>query len=165
MTSRHLTYVSIALAIFWTSAPGTGLAQSMPPYGAPITVERAKQAAEAAVAEMRRLKMDMTIAIVDSGSNIVYLERSNQAGIGTIDAAIGKAKAANGIKTPTKVIEDMILNHNQSTLLAVPGAFPVEGGVPLVVNGKVIGAIGASGGMPADDGAVANAGAKGLQPL
>ena len=57
----------------------------------------------------------------------------------------------------------MILSQNQSNLLAVPGAFPVEGGVPLVVDGKVIGAIGASGGMPADDGAVANAGAKSLQ--
>lgn len=106
----------------------------------------------------------MTIAIVDSGSNLVYLERSDQAGIGTIDAAIGKAKAANGIKAPTKVIGDLIVNNNQSNLLGVPGAFPVEGGVPLIVGNQVIGAIGASGGMPTDDGAVANAGAAGLQP-
>ena len=56
----------------------------------------------------------------------------------------------------------MILQNNQSNLLAVPGAFPVEGGVPLVADGQVIGAIGVSGGMPADDGAIANAGAKAL---
>ena len=103
MTSRHFTHVSLAFAIVWASAPAVGFAQSTPPYGTPITVERAKKAAEAAVAEMRKLNMDMTIAIVDSGSNLVYLERSNQAGIGTIDAAIGKAKAANGIKTPPRL--------------------------------------------------------------
>jgi uncharacterized protein GlcG (DUF336 family) len=56
----------------------------------------------------------------------------------------------------------MILHNNQSNLLAVPGAFPVEGGVPLVADGQVIGAIGVSGGMPADDGAIANTGAKAL---
>ncbi|TCQ99327.1 heme-binding protein [Neorhizobium sp. JUb45] len=124
--------------------------QSMPPYGAPITLKRTKQAVAAAV--------------VDSGSNLAYLERSDQAGIGTIDAAIGKAKAANCIKTPTKAIEDMIVNRNQNNLLAVSGAFSLEGGVPIIVDDKVIGAIGASAGMPADDGAVANAGAKDRQP-
>ena len=104
------------------------------------------------------------IAVVDSGGNLVYLERANQAPIGTVDAAIGKAKAANGIKAPTKAIEEQILNGNKLNLLAVPGAFPVEGGVPLVANNQIIGAIGASGAMPADDGVVANAGAKSLQP-
>lgn len=86
------------------------------------------------------------------------------AGIGTIEAAIGKAKAANGIKVATKGIEDMILSQSRINLLGVPGAFPVEGGVPLIVDNQVIGAIGASGGLPSDDGAVANAGAKGLRP-
>ena len=162
MTIRRMIRVALALSMLSTVAPAMVFAQSAPPYGAPITIERAKQAAAAATAEMR--KMEMTIAIVDSGSNLVYLERSGQAGIGTIDAAIGKAKAANGIKAPTKLIGDLIVDNNQSNLLGVPGAFPVEGGVPLVVDNQVIGAIGASGGMPADDGAVANAGAKGLEP-
>jgi glc operon protein GlcG len=164
MTIGRMTRVALALSMLSTAAPATVFAQSAPPYGAPITIDRAKQAAAAAIAEMRERNREMTIAIVDSGSNLVYLERSGQAGIGTIDAAIGKAKAANGIKAPTKAIGDLIVNNNQSNLLGVPGAFPVEGGVPLIVNHQVIGAIGASGGMPADDGAVANAGAKGLQP-
>jgi len=138
------------------------VAQSVPPYGAPISLQQARQVAAAAVAAMQKGGFDMTIAIVDSGSNLVYLERADQAGIGTIDAALGKAKAANGIKTPTKLIGDLILQNNQLNLLAVPGAFPVEGGVPLVLDGKVIGAIGVSGAMPADDGAIANAGAAGL---
>ncbi|MEW4398705.1 heme-binding protein [Agrobacterium tumefaciens] len=149
------------LAIFLISAAPAmpAFAQSAPPYGAPISLERARQVATAAVSAMRKGGFEMTIAIVDSGSNLVYLERADQAGIGTIDAALGKAKAANGIKTPTKMIGDLILANNQLNLLAVPGAFPVEGGVPLLADGKVIGAIGVSGGMPADDGAVANAGA------
>ncbi|KQQ34833.1 hypothetical protein ASG19_13760 [Rhizobium sp. Leaf306] len=162
MTPRNFTPVLLASALLGLTMSTARFAQSIPSYGAPITVEQAKRAAEAAVAEMRKLNLDMTIAIVDSGSNLVYLERSNQAGIGTIDAAIGKAKAANDIKTPTKVIGDMILKHGQSNLLGVPGSFPVEGGFPIIVENKVIGAIGSSGGMPVDDGTVANAGAKGL---
>jgi glc operon protein GlcG len=159
MMFKRFTHVALILAFGSISA----FAQNVP-YGTPISLELAKQAAQAAAAEMRERNLDMTIAIVDSGSNLVYLERANQAGIGTIDAAIGKAKAANGIKVPSKVIQDLIVNQNQISLLGVPGAFPVEGGVPLIVDNKVIGAIGASGGMLPDDGAVANAGAKGLIP-
>jgi glc operon protein GlcG len=159
MMFKRFTHVLLVLAFGSISA----FAQNVP-YGKPISLELAKQAAQAAAAEMRERNLDMTIAIVDSGSNLVYLERANQAGIGTIDAAIGKAKAANGIKAPTKAIQDLIVNQNQIILLGVPGAFPVEGGVPLIVDNKVIGAIGASGGMLPDDGAVANAGAIGLIP-
>ena len=123
----------------------SAFAQTMA-YGPPVSLELAKTAAQAAAAEMRKHQFEMTIAVVDSGGNLVYLERSNQAGLGTIEPAIGKAKAANGIKTPTKVIADMILNQNRINLIAVPGAMPVEGG------------------LPPDDDAVANVGAKGLHP-
>lgn len=156
---RHPLAALALLAIMATP----GFAQNMP-YGAPIGLERARQAAQAAATEMRRLDLQMTIAVVDSGSNLVYLERADQAGIGTIDAAIGKAKAANGIKSTTGAIEDVILTQGRVSLLGVPGAFPVTGGVPLVVEGRVVGAIGASGGMPSDDGAVATAGAASLLP-
>jgi glc operon protein GlcG len=161
MTTSRLTLSALALPIVLAGIPSVSFAQSLP-YGTPITIEQAKQAVQAAAAEMQKRKLDMTIAIVDSGSNLVYLERADQAGIGTIDAAIGKAKAANGIKSPTKAIQDLIVTQNQISLLGVPGAFPVEGGVPLIVEGKVVGAIGASGGMLPDDGAVANAGALAL---
>ena len=130
-----------ACALFSVGAQAQSLT-----YGAPISLELAKKAAVAAADEMRKNKWEMTIAVVDSGGNLVYLERSNQAGLGTIEPAIGKAKAANGIRVPTKVIGDLIVNQHLVNLIAVPGAFPVEGG------------------MPTDDGAVANAGAKSLQP-
>jgi glc operon protein GlcG len=163
MVTSQTTSAVAAISTQAASAPLASFAQSLP-YGAPISVADAKSAAAAAVLEMQKLHLEMTIAIVDSGNNLVYLERSDQAGIGTIDAAIGKAKAANGIKAPTKMIQDAILLQNQINLLAVPGAFPVEGGVPLVIDGKVVGAIVASGGMPPDDGAVATVGATSLQP-
>lgn len=137
-------------------------AQSLP-YGAPVGLESAKKVVQAASAEMHKKKLALTIAVVDSGGNLVYLERADQAPIGTVDAAIGKAKAANGIKAPTKAIEEQVL-AGKLNLLGIPGAFPVEGGVLLIENNRVIGAIGASGAMPPDDGAVANAGAAALKP-
>lgn len=155
------TLIKLSIAVLALSA-NHAFAQ-FAPYGTPITLEQAKKVVQAASAEMRAKNLTMTIAVVDSGSNLVYLERANQAGIGTIEAAIGKAKAANGIKAPTAALEEQVKKGNLS-LLGIPGAFPVEGGVPLVINGQVIGAIAASGAMPPDDGAVANAGAKSLQP-
>ena len=76
-------------AVFMLGAASAtpGFAQSVPAYGAPFSIDRGKQVAAAALAEMRKKGFEMTIAIVDSGSNLVYLERSNQAAIGTIDAA------------------------------------------------------------------------------
>jgi glc operon protein GlcG len=159
MTHRLTTAGLIALSFCAFSAH----AQSLP-YGVPISLDVTKKAVQAAAAEMRKNKWEMTIAVVDSGGNLVYLERADQAGLGTIEPALGKAKAANGIKVPTAVIGELIVNQKLTNLIAVPGAFPVAGGVPLIVNGRVIGAMGASGGMPADDAAVANAGAKSLLP-
>jgi glc operon protein GlcG len=156
------TFIHLSLAVAALSS-AAAFAQNLP-YGAPISLEAAKKVVQAAAAEMHKKRLDLTIAVVDSGGNLVYLERANQAPIGTVDAAIGKAKAANGIKAPTKAIEDQILSNNKLNLLAIPGAFPVEGGVPLVANNHIIGAIGASGAMPSDDGVVANAGAKSLLP-
>jgi len=157
MLSRQMIYAA-AISALGAIAPIAGFAENLF-YGSPISVADAKSVAAAAIVEKRKLHLEMTIAMVDSGSNLVYLERSDQAGIGTTDPAIGKAKAANGIKAPTKAIQDAILSQSQIHLLAVPGAFPVEGGVPLIIDGKVVGAIGASGGMPSYDGAAATAGA------
>ena len=160
VTKQTLMQLSlIALTMNSFSASGETI-----DYGAPISLELAKKVAQAASTEMHKKHLDLTIAVVDSGGNLIYLERSNQAPIGTVNAAIGKAKAANGIKAPAKSLEDQILNNNKINLLGIPGAFPIEGGVPLIANKQIIGAIGASGSTPSDDGAVANAGAKSLQP-
>lgn len=155
-TLIHLGLVALALS------SASAVAQNLP-YGAPISLESAKKVVQAASTEMSKKDLALTIVVVDSGGNLVYLERATQAPIGTVDAAIGKAKAANGIKAPTKAIEEQVLS-GKVNLLGIPGAFPVEGGVLLIENNQIIGAIGASGAMPADDGAVANAGASSLKP-
>ena len=152
---RYLVKITFAMLVLGSiNALAGGI-----PYGTPINLETAKKVVKAASEEMNKKNLDMTIVVVDSGGNLVYLERADQAPIGTVDAAIGKAKASNGIKLPTKEFEDQILNGNKLNLLGVPGAFPIEGGVPIVEDNKIIGAIGASGGMPSEDGEVADAGA------
>ncbi|RWY66049.1 heme-binding protein [Rhizobium leguminosarum] len=163
MTVKCFKLATQSLAVLLSGMATPGFAENAL-YGAPVTVEQARQAAQAAATEMRHRNLAMTIAVVDSGSNLVYLERANQAGIGTVEAAIGKARTANGTKSPTKGVEDAILNGNRINLLGVPGILPIEGGVPLIVDNRIIGAIGASGGPSTDDGAVANAGAKALLP-
>ncbi len=154
-------FINLSIAALALSATHA-FAQALP-YGAPIDLQTAKKVVQAASAEMHKKNLELTIVVVDSGGNLVYLERADQAPIGTVDAAIGKAKAANGIKAPTVAIQEQVVKGNLS-LLAIPGAFPIEGGVPIVRNGQIIGAIGASGAMPVDDGAVANAGARSLLP-
>ena len=98
----------------------------------------------------------MSIAIVDEGANIVYLERMDDATIGSVEAARLKARSAVMFKRPTKVFEDM-LAAGRTAILSLPGVMPIEGGVPLLVDGKVAGGIGVSGGTAQQDGIVANA--------
>ena len=100
----------------------------------------------------------MVVAIVDTGGNLVLLEKMDNTQLASIDIAIGKARTANNFKRPTKVIEDAIAGGGAALrMLAVPGIFPVEGGEPIYSNGKIIGAIGVSGMQPAQDGEVAKA--------
>jgi glc operon protein GlcG len=158
LSHRQAVWVGAALALSMLGAKAQNL-----PYGRPIELAMAKQVAQAAAAEMTAKGLGLTIAVVDSGGNLLYLERSDLAGIGSIEPAIGKAKAANGIKTSTKVIGDLIVNQKLMNLIAVPGAMPVEGGLPLIFKGQVVGAIGVSGGTPEEDGAIARVGARVLQ--
>ncbi len=100
----------------------------------------------------------MAIAIVDTGGNLVLLEKMDNTQLASVDVAIGKAKTANNFKRPTKVMEDAIAGGGAALrMLAVPGIFPVEGGEPIYSNGKIIGAIGVSGMSPAQDGEVVRA--------
>jgi glc operon protein GlcG len=106
----------------------------------------------------------MSIVIVDSGANLAYLERMDEAMIGSVDAAHRKARSAVLFKRPTKVFEDMLAGGRMA-LLTLPGAMPIEGGVPLMAGGKVAGGIGVSGGTAQQDGIVANAAAEALAEI
>ena len=122
------------------------------PYGTPINLETAKRAAAAAAAEARKLNVPMAIAVVDPSGMLVYLEKLDGVQYGSVDVSIDKARSAALFKRPTKMFYDAVIKGGEGwRFLGLRGAVPVEGGNPLVVDGRIIGAIGLSGGSGAQD--------------
>jgi glc operon protein GlcG len=128
-------------------------------YGTSINLDTAKKVTAPAVAEARKSQLTMVVAIVDTAGDLVYLERMDDTQVGSVDVAIGKARSAARFKRPTKAFQDALAAGGEGLrILALQGAVPVDGGVPLVIGGKIVGAIGVSGGTSAQDGQVAAAG-------
>jgi uncharacterized protein GlcG (DUF336 family) len=151
----------VATAVVLLSA-GPG-AQGAPPYGAPITLDNAKKAAAGAIAEARANNWTMAVAVVDPAGNLVYFERLDQTQNASVKIAIEKARTSALYKRPTKAMQDVVAAGGDGLrMLALPDATIIEGGLPLVVNGQIVGAIGVSGGTSAQDGQV---GAKGVAAL
>jgi glc operon protein GlcG len=128
------------------------------PYGVPITLAQAMRAAEAAVAEAERQGLFMAIAIVDPAGGLVHLAKMDNTQHGSVRIAEDKARSSAQFRRPTRVFQDALMAGN-AFIMGLSGVTPVEGGLPLVADGKIIGAIGASGGTHHQDGAVAKAGA------
>jgi glc operon protein GlcG len=145
-----------AIASVFTAFALLATAQT-PPYGAPISVESAKKAAAAAVAEARKNNLTMTIAIADIGGDLVYLEKMDGAFTGSVNVAVSKARSAALFKRPTKTFEDRLVAGG-TPLLSLQGAVLLGGGIPIVMDGKIVGAIGVSGGIGPQDLGVAEAG-------
>lgn len=132
-------------------------------YGTSITVEPARKVAAAALAAAKQHHFTMAIAVVDTAGDLVYFERMDDTQVGSVDIAIGKARSAARFKRPTKAFQDQLAAGDAGLrMLALQGAVPVAGGMPLVLGGKVIGAIGCSGGTSDDDNVCAQAGAAAL---
>ena len=121
-----------------------------PSYGAPITLEQAKAAIAAAAAESKNNGWNHVFAVVDGGGNLIAFEKSDLAGNASINIAEAKARSSATFRVPTKAYQDR-LAAGETFILGLPGMVPAAGGVPIVVNGKVIGAIGVSGATPAQD--------------
>jgi glc operon protein GlcG len=128
------------------------------PYGAPITLERAQTVINAAVAEARKRGWKLNVAVVDSGANLVAFQRMDGAQLASIQISEHKARAAVSFRRETKVYEST-LQQNNLTALTLDGVIGSRGGIPLVEEGKIIGAIGCSGGTSSQDEVVAKAGA------
>src|SRR5687767_2166029 len=142
---------------------GTADAQTMS-YGTPITVDAAKKVAAPAIAEARKNQWMMAVAIVDIAGDLVYFERMDDTQVGSVNVAIDKARSAARFKRPTKAFQDALAAGGEGLrILALNGAIPVDGGVPILVGGKIVGAIGVSGGTSAQDGQVAAAGLAALK--
>ena len=134
------------------------------PYGTPIGTEDAKRVAAAAIAEARRNNWNMAIAIVDGGGYLVYFERMPNTQLASVDLAIEKARTSALFRRPTKVFQDVVAGGGDGLrVLRLTGAIPNEGGVPIVIEGKIVGAIGISGGSVEQDGQAARAGAGSLK--
>jgi glc operon protein GlcG len=126
-----------------------------------LTLEAAKTVAAAAETEAVKRGATVVIAVVDDGGHVVVLERLNDTQVASVDVGIGKARTAAIFRRPSKVFEDQI-REGRVAALALPGATPLQGGIPLVIDGQVVGAIGVSGNTPQEDEDIAKAGAAAL---
>ena len=144
----------IAAAGFAVAAP----AQERPPYGPDITLDQAKKIAAGANAESKKNGWRMAIAVVDNHGFLVYYERMDDTQTGSVQIALDKAKTAAMLRRPTKALEEAIVKGRVVLMSIAPS--PVEGGLPIMSGGKVIGGIGVSGANSDQDAAAATAGLK-----
>jgi glc operon protein GlcG len=137
---------SVVAVLFAICALATALGQMPNPYGLPINLENAKKAAAPALAEAARNNWNMAAAIVDPSGNLIYYEKMDNTQLGSANVAIDKARSAALFKRPTKAFQDALAAGGDGLrILRIQGAVPVEGGIPLVADGKIVGAIGVSG--------------------
>jgi glc operon protein GlcG len=121
------------------------------PYGAPIGAQRANSLIQAAAAEAAKRGWAMNIAVVDSGANLVAFERMDGAQLASIAIAEHKARAAVKFRRPTKALEEAVQKFDLKYLLSLDDVVASRGGIPLIEDGKIIGAIGCSGGTGSQD--------------
>jgi uncharacterized protein GlcG (DUF336 family) len=135
----------------------------VPVYGQNISLEQAKRVLEAAEREAKAQGWPMVITIVDNAGMAVALHRMDNAQLGSVDVSLGKAKTAALFRRATKVFEDAIAGGGAGVrILSMPNVVALEGGIPIIVDGKVIGGIGVSGMASGQDAIVAEAGLKAL---
>jgi len=154
--------LKIILGIMLAGCVTLAAAQPRPPYGTDVTLEQAKKIAAGAAAESQKNGWRMAIAVVDNHGMLVYFERMPDTQTASVQIALDKAVAAATFRRPTKAFEDGIAK-GRTALLGLRGATPIEGGLPIMVGGKVIGGIGVSGANSDEDAAAATAGLKLLQ--
>ena len=163
MLQKAALRLTMAL-LFAAGVLASAFAQMPNPYGAPISLENAKKAAAPAIAEAEKNHWNMAVAIVDPSGNLVYYEKMDNTQLGSANVAIDKARSAALYKRPTKALQDALAAGGDGLrILRVQGAVPVEGGIPLVVDGKIVGAIGVSGATSAQDAQCAKAGADAIK--
>lgn len=156
----RLNHLVLILALILMTSMVRGQTAPAPMYGTPIGIDAAKKVAAAAVAEARKHNFFMAVAVVDTAGNLVYFEKMDGTQTGSVNVAIEKARSAALFRRATKVFQDAVAQGGMGLrMLGLPGAVPVEGGIPLMEGGKVVGAIGASGGTSVEDGQTAQAGA------
>jgi glc operon protein GlcG len=146
------TILFAGLAMAWAQMPN--------PLGGPVTLENARKAAAPALAEAEKNHWNVAVAVVDTGGNLVYYEKMDNTQLGSANVAIEKARTAALFKRPTKAFQDTLAGGGDGLrVLSLKGVVAVEGGIPLVMDGKIVGAIGVSGATGAQDAQCAKTGA------
>ncbi len=158
-TNTSMRTLSLFLVLAAGALPAADLATKKA-----LTLEAAKQIAAAAEAEAVKNKWNVVICVVDDGAHVVYLQRMDETQIGSVEVAQEKARTAVRFKRPSKALEDAVAGGRMA-VLRLPGATPVEGGIPLLADGKLIGAIGVSGVTSQQDGQIAAAGVAALAKM
>ena len=157
MRKQSVTIAAGTAVLLWAAS---AFAQMPNPYGPSITLDAARKAAAPALAEAQKNNWRMAVAVVDISGDLVFFEKMDGTQAASVAIAQDKARSSARFKRPTKALQDGIAQGGGNLrLLAVKGLYPLEGGVPIVVDGKIIGAIGASGVMANQDAEVAMAGA------
>jgi len=150
----------VAAVLFALGAVASAVAQMPNPYGTAISLENAKKAAAPALAEAAKNNWRVAVAIVGPAGTLIYYEKMDNTQLGSAEVAIDKARTAVHFKRPTKALQDALAAGGEGLrILTLKGVVAVEGGIPLVMDGKIVGAIGVSGATSAQDAQCAKAGA------
>jgi glc operon protein GlcG len=158
--SLRSTLTCLVALLFTLCAVPWARPQMPNPYGLPISLENAKKAAASAVAEAAKNNWNVAVAIVDTAGTLVYYEKLDNTQVGSANVAIDKARSAALFKRPTKAFQDALASGGDGLrVLRLQGAVPSEGGIPLLTDGKIIGAIGVSGATNTQDAQCAKMGA------
>jgi glc operon protein GlcG len=152
---KRITLLTVAVVLLLPFAARPEL-----PVKKVLTLDAAKKIVAAAEAEAKKRGATVVIVVVDDGGHVLFLERLDDTQVASVEVGIGKARTAAIFRRPSKVFEDQV-RDGRVAALALPGATPLQGGVPIVHEGKVIGAIGVSGNTPQEDEDIAKAGAAG----
>lgn len=155
----HLARLVPVFALALASVAGQAQA---PMYGNNISLDSARKVSAAAEAAARANNWNMVIAVVDAGGHLVMLQRLDGTQYGSVEVATRKAQSAVAYRRPTKAFEDALKGGNPQ-VASLSGVMPSEGGLPIVVDGKIVGGIGVSGGSGVQDGQVAKAGMEALK--
>jgi len=152
---RFVAAVMVALGVV-----ASAVAQMPNPYGVAISLENAKKAAEPALAEAAKNNWRVAVAIVGPAGTLIYYEKMDNTQLGSAEVVIDKARTAALFKRPTKAFQDALAAGGEGLrILTLKGVVAAEGGIPLVMDGKIVGAIGVSGATSAQDAQCAKAGA------
>jgi glc operon protein GlcG len=158
--SRRTVVRPVVAAMILFCGLAIAKAQMPNPLGGPVSLENARKAALPALTEAEKNHWNVAVAIVDTGGNLVYYEKMDNTQLGSANVAIEKARTAALFKRPTKAFQDTLAAGGDGLrILSLKGVVAIEGGIPLVMDGKIVGAIGVSGATSAQDAQCAKAGA------